>query len=482
MRYEKTSSKYLLLKDSKLLPIVKRKVLFMKQNKKNSITHYISTRFAAIILIMAAIMILFISYFSNKTIYFDIRRQIRRESRYDFLNINVRKGKILVNKNFIFRENHVQKIILDSQSRVIRGHYPDKELVNTPVNQWNFQKIKCSSGYYYIFDRPFLKKDDITQQRVLVIIRNIGKETDFDSQYETMKYISYAFTFAISFIGLLLIGIVSSRLTVPMKEIKDTADKIGTEGDLTQRINYTSPFKELDAMIQANNRMMDRLENLFQQQQQFTSDVAHELRTPSAIVLAECEYLKKYGKKLTDYQESLDVITRQNAKTTEIINQLLQLSRLDQGRIKEAFEYADFKGLTESICEIDTLHQEKHISIHCKLEPISIYMNVSLMAIAIKNLINNALKYSTEFSSVEIKLWSETDTVFWQIKDYGCGMDEETQKHIFDRFYRADKSRHTEGFGLGLSLVQKIVELHKGSIAVESQINHGAIFTLSFPQ
>ncbi len=87
----------------------------MKQNKKIAITHYISIRFAAIILIMAAIMILFISYFSNKTIYFDIRRQIRQESRYDFLNIEVRNGKIFVNKNFIFRENHVQKLILDSQ-------------------------------------------------------------------------------------------------------------------------------------------------------------------------------------------------------------------------------------------------------------------------------------------------------------------------------------------------------------------------------
>ncbi len=454
----------------------------MKQNKKKSITHYISTRFAAIILVMAAIMILFISYFSNKTIYFDIRRQIRRERRYDFLNVDVRKGKIVVNKNFVFRENHVQKVILDGKSRLIRGHYPDKELAKTSVNQWHFQKVKCSSGYYYIWDRPFLKKDDITKKRVLVIIRNIGKESDFDSQYKTMKYISYAFTFVISFTGLLLIGIVSSRLTIPMKKIKDTADKIGIEGNLIQRTNYTTPFKELDAMIQANNRMMDRLENLFQQQQQFTSDVAHELRTPSAIVLAECEYLKKYGKSISDYQESLEVITRQNAKTTEIINQLLQLSRLDQGRIKEDFEYADFKDLTESICEMDTLHQDKHISIHYKLEPVSIYMNVSLMAIALKNLINNALKYSIEYSSIEIKLWSETNTVFCQIKDYGCGMDEETQKHIFDRFYRADKSRHTEGFGLGLSLVQKIIELHKGSISVESQVNQGTVFTLSLPR
>lgn len=106
-------------------------------------------------------------------------------------------------------------------------------------------------------------------------------------------------------------------------------------------------------MIQANNRMMDRLEDLFQQQQQFTSDVAHELRTPSAIVSAECQYLKKYGKNIDDYTESLTVIERQNTKTTEIISQLLQLSRLEQGRIKDDFEYSNFKTLIESVCDMD---------------------------------------------------------------------------------------------------------------------------------
>ena len=145
----------------------------MNHKEKQSITHYISIRFAAIILIMAAIMILFISYFSNKTIYFDIKKQIRRKSRYDYLNVEVRNGKILVNKNFIFQENHVQKLVLDSQGRTIFGQYPDKELnnypLNYPLNQRSFRRVKCSSGYYYIFDRPFLKKDSVTNKQVLVI-------------------------------------------------------------------------------------------------------------------------------------------------------------------------------------------------------------------------------------------------------------------------------------------------------------------------
>ena len=115
----------------------------------------------------------------------------------------------------------------------------------------------------------------------------------------------------------------------------------------------------MDAMIQANNRMMDRLEDLFHQQQQFTSDVAHELRTPASIISAECQHLKKYGGTINDYMDSLTVIARQNAKTNEIITQLLQLSRLEQGRIKEDFEYSCLKDLIESICEA-----QKHIYLH----------------------------------------------------------------------------------------------------------------------
>lgn len=454
----------------------------MKKNNKISIIRYISICFSGIILVMAVIMILFISYFSNKAIYFDIRTQIKRETRYDFKYIKLKDGKIQTSKDFVIKENHVQKIIIDEYGKQLYGHYPDEELKDFPISQRNFRQVKTSSDYYYIFDRPIVKRDKLTNKQHLIIIRSVGKKTDFDSQYKTMKYISYIFIFALSLISILLIGIVSSRLTIPMKKIKDTADTIGKEGDLTQRINYTSPFKEMDAMIQANNRMMDRLEDLFQQQQQFTSDVAHELRTPASIISAECQYLNKYGKTIDDFEDSLNVIHRQITKTNEIITQLLQLSRLEQGRIKEDFEYTNLKDLIESVCDSEPLREKKHIVIYSNLDDISIYINVGLMAIAIKNLINNAMKYSDDNSCIKLRLWEEKNHVSFEVKDYGCGMSEETQKHIYDRFYRADKSRNTEGFGLGLALVHKIIEIHKGEIFVKSELGEGSVFTITFPQ
>lgn len=454
----------------------------MKKEEKVSIPHYISCRFIGIIVVMAIIMIVFISYFSNQMVSSDIGKQIRRKSRYDFLNIDIKNGELIIGKNFVFKENHVQKIFLDDSGKQLYGTYPIKDLENYPVNnKKRCRRVKTSDGYYYIFDRHIIKRDLVTKKRHLFILRSIGKESDFTSEYRTLKYISYVFICLLTLVAIVLIRIVSSRLTIPMKEIKNIADKIGTEGDLTKRVDYTTPFKELDSMICANNRMIDRIEDLFSQQKQFTSDVAHELRTPTSVILAECQYLKKYGRTIDDYTEALDTIERQSTTTNEIINQLLQLSRLDQGRIKTDFEYANFKLLIESICESEPLCEQKKITIHQNLENISIYMNVGLMSIAIKNLVNNALKYSPDYSPVELRLWKTGEKVFFEIEDYGCGMNEEVQKHIYDRFYRADKSRNTEGFGLGLSLVHKIVEIHKGTISVKSTPEKGTVFTLTFP-
>ena len=150
--------------------------------------------------------------------------------------------------------------------------------------------------------------------------------------------------------------------------------------------------------------------------------------------------------------------------------------------IRDSFEYSCLKDLIESICEAEPLRMQKQISVQYDLKNISIYMNISLMAIAIKNLINNAMKYSENQSFVKLRLWEKDNLAIFEIEDHGCGMDEETQKHIYDRFYRADKSRNTPGFGLGLSLVQKITELHKGSISVKSKVNEGSVFTLSLPK
>lgn len=225
------------------------KGFFMKKGKKVSITHYISCRFIGIIVIMYIIIIFFITYFSNQTILRDIRHQIRQESRYDFLNIDIKNEKLIIGKNFIFKENHIQKIILDYSGKQLYGSYPIKDLENYPINnKKRFRQVKTSDGYYYIFDRRIIKSDLVTKKRTLFTLRSVGKKSDFTSEYQALKYVAYVFICFLTLVAIVLIRIVSFKLTIPMKEIKSIADKIGTAADLTKRIDYAAPFKELDSL------------------------------------------------------------------------------------------------------------------------------------------------------------------------------------------------------------------------------------------
>ena len=221
---------------------------------------------------------------------------------------------------------------------------------------------------------------------------------------------------------------------------------------------------------------------MFEKQNQFTSDVAHELKTPVAVVMAECQYARKYINDKEKFDEEMSLIERQIKKTNQIITQLLQLSRLDQERIEINFEYVDLRDIIEQVSENEKVKDQKQIDIRLHLEKAEAWVDVGLIMIVIRNLVSNAMKYSKPNASIDIHLKKEDDTIKIIVQDYGCGMTEEERNQIFDRFYRADKARNSEGFGLGLSISSKIVELHHGQIKVASVKNRGSIFTLLLPE
>ena len=121
--------------------------------------------------------------------------------------------------------------------------------------------------------------------------------------------------------------------------------RFGQDKDLSQRVEYDGIIKEIDILSKANNRMLDRLEEIIEKQKQFTSDVAHELRTPVSVVMAQCQYARKHIHDKEEFDEAITLIERQIKKTNSIIMQLLQLSRLDQDRIRIDFEYVDIQDI-----------------------------------------------------------------------------------------------------------------------------------------
>ena len=261
---------------------------------------------------MGILMAVFVTYFSNEAIDFDIRTQIRKESKYDYLNINLKDDQIVVSDNFIYEENQIYKLVLDPDGNIVSGQYPvnAEELETLPIEQHQvIREISFNSGVYYVFDRLIIKTDEKSgEKRVNAIVRSVVNKKDISSGYQVLKNASYFCAAAIMLIVVILSLIISRQIVNPIKEICDTAEKIGLEKDLSQRIKYDGGFKEIAILADANNRMLDRLEEMFEKQNQFTSDVAHELKTPVAVVMAECQYARKYINDKEKFDEEISLI------------------------------------------------------------------------------------------------------------------------------------------------------------------------------
>ena len=449
--------------------------------KKISIARYISVRFIGITLATAILMAVFITYFSDIAIENDLRNQVRRESRYDYLNIKRRDGKLKVNRNFVYEDNGIVKVVLDEDGERIAGEYPDDAMENVAVSPKIVREIRSGDVVYYIYDRSIVKSDETGTTRVIAYVRSVANKGDLSSGYRYLKYASYVCAGVIVILSAVASSVFSRHIVEPIRDICEDSEKIGREKDLSRRMEYDGMFQEMDILIQANNRMMDRLEEMFERQKQFSSDVTHELRTPVSVMMAQCQYARKHMHDQAEFEEAIDLLERQVRKTSAIISQILQLSRLDQEKISTDFEYVDLRDIVEEVCENEKLRDSRNMHLHLKLEQAEASVDVGLIMSAIRNLVNNAIKYSEDNADIDIALTKENGQVKFMVRDYGRGMDENTKRHIFDRFYRADEARNSEGFGLGLSIAARIIEIHSGTITVESREGEGSTFYVTIP-
>ena len=248
----------------------------------------------------------------------------------------------------------------------------------------------------------------------------------------------------VTFLGALWI---SSRTFKPIEKIVATANSINDADDLTDRIALKRGPKEMKQLAGAFDRMFERLEKVFDAERQFTSDASHELRTPTAIILAECDRAKRKAKTPEDYRESIDNISEQVSC--------------------EEFVPADDRGIRMET-EIDP-------GIECSF-------NASLMSRVIYNLLQNAYKYGRDNGYVRLSLSREDSDAVIRVKDNGIGIKKEDLDKIWQRFWQADSSRGSEGGnGLGLAMVKEIAELHGGSVTAESTEGRGSEFIFSLP-
>lgn len=437
---------------------------------------YIAILPAAAMIAMTIIMLILIRILSNAAVEYDIKRELAKDMRQNLRYVDIVEGKLEISEEFVYKSDSVSFLLVKKNGTVIEGKYPVRNFTDTPVRNNLSVGVMCDGEKYYVRDIRLGKSD-----RGGIFLRGIVKRADAYSHYQTIEMVSYLSIIAV-FCAILFCDIfLAKRISMELKGMCKTAESIGSNMDLSKRMECENQFSEMAVLAQANNRMLDRMEQNFQQQEQFTSDVAHELRTPVAVVMAQCQYAKEQIDSREEMEETLEVIYRQSKKISTIITQLLDFSRLDQGTMQIQKENLDLVEIVQSICEDQQEKVGDKVTIVTHLEEVCTTGDIGLISIVIQNLISNAVKFSYDQSIVQVETGKTENQAFVKVKDYGIGIEEEEIEHIFQRFYKCDKSRNMEGFGLGLSLSMKIAQKHGGTITVSSEAGKGSVFTLFLP-
>ena len=274
--------------------------------------------------------------------------------------------------------------------------------------------------------------------------------------------------------------IVTKRGLRPLREMTQSIARIGPT-HLKERVTPAEWPRELKPLASAFDDMLKRLDDSFTRLSHFSADLAHELRTPIANMIGEAQVALTRDRTAAEYRETVESTVGECERLSRIVDNLLFVARVDAAREPIARKRFDGRTAIEKIAEFyQTIAEERHITISCSGEA-RIYADPDLFERAVGNLLDNALRFTPEHGSIHIAL-SENDGQFeLAVGDNGCGIAPEHLPRVFDRFYRADSSRGSDGAGLGLALVKSIVDLHGGSAKIESEIGRGTTVTLSFP-
>jgi len=295
--------------------------------------------------------------------------------------------------------------------------------------------------------------------------------------------------FALLFIAVLFGGVVASALIAivvtrrglrPLREMTESLHRIGPD-QLKQRIGSIGWPRELQPLAIAFDQMLKRLDDSFTRLSQFSADLAHELRTPIANMLGETQVALTRDRTAAEYRETLESTVAECERLSRIVDNLLFVARVDAASEPIARKHFDARAEVEKIAEFyQTVADDHHVTITCSGNG-QIYADPDLFERAVGNLLDNALRFTPENGSIRIALCENEADFEVVVSDNGCGIAAQHLPRVFDRFYRAESSRSSDGAGLGLALVKSIVDLHGGSAIIESQLGHGTIVKLVFP-
>jgi heavy metal sensor kinase len=270
----------------------------------------------------------------------------------------------------------------------------------------------------------------------------------------------------------------------PMDEIATTAERI-TSRNLNERVPIIPSGDEIERLSISLNRMMERLEHAFQHINRFSADAAHEIRTPLAIIRGELENTLQTSELTGELRETLGSALEEVERLSRIVEQLLEMSRLEAGETLVERSRFDFAEMTKTtVDQMRLLAEEKNVQLRFeRTRTAEIDGDPLRLKQIVVNLVDNAIKYTPPGGSVSVAAFPQDGKVILEVTDTGIGIPNEAAPQIFNRFYRVDKARSRQlgGTGLGLAIVKSICIAYHGTVAVKSAEGTGAVFRVELP-
>ena len=394
--------------------------------------------------------------------------------------IELEDGEFEIDSDFYSLDNNVYLALYDTGGDFLYGKVPPGLEQAPQFEDGKIQTVKSGTEQWYVYDVQYEMENG--QE---FYIRGVVSVT------ETQKEFLIAVRFAVILLPLtviltVLIGYRLIRRTLlPVRQMTETVQEIQKDGDLSRRIGVSQETgkDEFYQLAGTFDGMLESLEQAFLRERQFTSDVSHELRTPVSVILAQCEASLNRTDLSEEQRKEILLIRKKAGEMSQMISQLLLLSRADQGRQQLNKEEINISELTEIIVEEHKmLAQRRKIEVHTEIEPdITGYLDESFYIRMLDNLISNAVSYGKEGGNIKVTLHQIPSGVRGTVEDDGIGISRDDQVHIWERFYRVDASRtgKEDGShsGLGLSMAKWIAQAHGGNVRVESELGKGSCFT-----
>ena len=395
------------------------------------------------------------------------------------IRIAYQGGYLIIDEDFLDVINNVYTALYTKDGVLLYGMNPIARNMEGITFTGNvMRRMTVEKTRYEIYERVIHVEgtDDLW-------LRGVMTMTTQSEQLQAITRIAAVLLPAMVLLAVLFAHLTAGRMLKPLGEIEKAAAEISGGTDLDRRIALTGPDDEIHRLADTFDEMVARLNDSFVTERQFTSDASHELRTPMSVILAQCEYTLDRERTVPEYVEALRTIRRQGARMNGLINDMLDVTRMEQRAERYPMSVINLSALAKDVCADMAMIRENDITLEAHItDRISVRGNKMLLTRLMQNLINNAYRYGKAGGRIDVTVsQDEQGDVRIAVRDDGTGIAKEDLPHIFERFYRADAARSGKGTGLGLAMVRRIAELHHANITVDSTPGEGSTFTVLIP-